>query len=65
MKIKVYRVELRKPWIWKDFYYVNAPSKRIARWCGANLFNNNFPVCFTAKSVKATRYTEKRGKDNE
>lgn len=32
MKVKVYKVSLKEdPNIW---YFVDAPSKRIAKWCG-------------------------------
>ena len=50
MKVKVYRV------VPKEnpnciFYMVDAPSKRIAKWCGANLFNNEY-IDFNFLSAK-------------
>ena len=55
MKVKVYKV-----WV-KDHpsicYYVDAPSKRIAKWCGANLYNNEYAVFATAKNIKVERFT--------
>lgn len=61
MKVKIYKVELRKTGIIDNFFYVDAPSKRIARWCGANLFSNIYPLCLTARSIKATKYKESEG----
>jgi hypothetical protein len=54
MKIKVYKV-----WV-KDYpdnwYLVDAPSKRVAKWCGANLHNNTYmPANKVAKDVIAKR----------
>ena len=47
MKVKVYRV-----WINNEWYFVDAPNKRIAKWCAANLYNNNYADFKTAKDVK-------------
>ena len=54
MKVKVYRVSLKEdPNIW---YFVDAPSKRIAKWCGANLYNNEYTAFKTAKDIKVERF---------
>lgn len=54
MKLKVYKV-----WVKGDpdnWYLVDAPSKRIAKWCGANLHNNTYmPADKVAKDVIAKR----------
>jgi hypothetical protein len=55
MKVKVYRVSLKEdPSIW---YLVDAPSKQIAKWCGAALFNNEYMGFRTHKDMKAERFT--------
>lgn len=55
MRIKVYKVWLKdRPDIW---YYVDAPSKRIAKWSGANLANNEYTSFFTNKDMKVERFT--------
>lgn len=54
MKVKVYRV-----WPKNDpskYYFVDAPSKRIARWCGANLLNNEYACFQTAKDMVVELY---------
>lgn len=54
MKIKVYKVIVKdNPNIW---YLVDAPSKRIAKWCGAALYNNEYMTFLSAKDMKATRF---------
>ena len=56
MKIKSYRVYPKNdPSLW---YTVEATSKRIARWCGANIINNNFHCFLTAKDIVAVREIE-------
>ena len=55
MKVKQYHVEP------KDnpkgiFYMVDAPNKRIAKWCGANLFNNEYAAFLSAKDMTAKRF---------
>ena len=53
--VKVYKVSLKNnPRI---SYYVDAPSKRIARWCGAALFNNEHSGFKTDKDMKAEKFT--------
>lgn len=53
-KIKVYRVYPKdKPELW---YLVDAPSKRIAKWCGAAILNNTYFTFLAAKDVVAERW---------
>lgn len=61
MKVKVYKVTLRHKNQGNDTYYVDAPNKYIAKWCGANLFNHEFMAFVTAKDMKAKRFKLKGG----
>ena len=66
MKIKVYRVVPKQNQ--NDiFYMVDAPSKRIAKWCGANLYNSDFFGCLSDKDMIAERFrvTEEKIKELE
>lgn len=55
MKTKVYKVwPKNNP---ENFYMVDAPCAFIARWCGANLVNNDYAVFLSAKDMKAERFT--------
>lgn len=57
MKVKVYKVSLKKdPSIW---YFIDAPSKRVARWCGAALYNNEYAGFRTNKDMKVERFKYK------
>lgn len=47
MKIKVYKV-----WIKNEWYLVDAPNRRIAKWCAANLYNNHYVAFARAKDVE-------------
>lgn len=60
MKVKVYRVVQKKNQN-GVFYMVDAPSKRIAKWCGANLFNNEYIDFLSAKDMIAERFEVKGG----
>lgn len=54
MKVKVYKVSLKEnPNI---YYFVDAPSKRVAKWCGAALCNNEYTGFFTNKDIKVERF---------
>lgn len=54
MKVKVYKVSLKEdPNI---RYYVDAPSKRIAKWCGAACYNNEYMGFRTHKDMKVERF---------
>ena len=60
MKVKVYKVVPKKNT--KDvFYMVDAPNERIAKWCGANLFNNEYIAFLSAKDMVAERFKMNRG----
>ena len=62
MKVKVYRVAPKEnP---NGIYYmVDAPNKRIAKWCGANLFNNEYIDFLSAKDMIAERFRVKGGEE--
>ena len=52
MKVKTYKV-----WIKNQWYFVDAPNKRIAKWCAANLYDSEYFAFSTAKDVdKIERY---------
>ena len=55
MKVKVYRV-FPKHNSSEIFYMVDAPNKRIARWCGANLYNNEYFTFLSDKDMIAERF---------
>jgi hypothetical protein len=38
------------------WYLVDAPSKRIAKWCGAAILNNTYANFLTAKNMVAERF---------
>ena len=53
MRVKVYKV-----WPKNNtdlYYYVDAPSKRVARWCGAAVINNDYASFLTAKDIAVER----------
>lgn len=53
-KVKVYKVYPKNnPDLW---YLVDAPSKRIAKWCGAGILNNTYAGFLAAKDMKAERF---------
>lgn len=54
VKIKVYRVwPKNSP---DNYYMVDAPNSYIAKWCGANLFNNEYATFLSAKDMKVERF---------
>ena len=56
MKVKVYRVwPKNNPDLW---YLVDAPSKRIAKWCGTAIANNEHVTFLKAKDMVARRFKE-------
>ncbi|MEE1302259.1 MAG: hypothetical protein UHD64_05685 [Bacteroidales bacterium] len=59
MKVKVYRVSPKNPITDYPFYMVDAPNKHIAKWCGANLYNNEHMSFLSAKDMKVERYRYK------
>ena len=58
MRIKVYKVypKGRDPYDNTCWYYVDAPSKRIAKWCGAACFNNDYAAFLRASDMIAERF---------
>ena len=55
-KIKVYKVwPKNNPDLW---YLVDAPTKRIAKWCGTAIMNTNYCVTLVAKDMMAERHKE-------
>jgi hypothetical protein len=46
--IVVLKSDPTTPW-----YSVDAPSKRVARWCALNMFQNEYTGCVTIKDFKA------------
>ena len=58
MKVKVYKVVPKKN-PKGIFYMVDAPNKKIAKWCGANLFNNEYIAFASAKDMVAKRFRVK------
>ena len=53
MKVKVYKVwPKNNPDL---YYYVDAPSKRVAKWCGAAIINNDYASCLTASDMLVER----------
>lgn len=59
MRVKEYEVTYKDDCGSTYTYWVEAPSKRIAKWCGANLFNNEYVDSLSAKDMKAKRFREK------
>ena len=56
MKVKVYKVYPKNnPDLW---YLVDAPTKRIAKWCAAAIINNDYATFLSAKDMKAERFKE-------
>ena len=54
MKVKVYKVYPKnKPELW---YLVDAPTKRIAKWCGTAILNNTYCNFLVAKDMVAERW---------
>lgn len=54
--IKVYRVTLKNPTFNNPFYMVDAPNEHIAKWCGANLYNNEFIAFMSAKDMNVEEF---------
>ena len=50
-KVKVYKVYPKDN---PDLYYmVDAPSRRVAKWCGAAIINNDYASFLSARDMKA------------
>ena len=54
MKVKTYVVRLKIDT--SIYYFADAPSKRIAKWCGAALYNNEYAAFATAKDMIVERF---------
>lgn len=52
----VYRVTLENPTKHSPMYMVDAPNEYIARWCGANLYNNEYIDFMSARDMKAEEF---------
>ena len=53
-KVKVYKVYPKNN---SDLWYlIDAPSKRIAKWCGAAILNNMYCNFLVAKDIVAKRF---------
>ena len=62
MKIKVYKVYPKNnPDLW---YLVDAPSKRIAKWCGTAILNNTYVTFLKCKDMVAERWKEGVASEN-
>ena len=54
MKVKVYKAYPKdNPDLW---YLVDAPTKRIAKWCGAAILNSTYCNFLAAKHMVAERF---------
>jgi hypothetical protein len=54
MKVKVYKVYPRNnPDL---YYYVDAPCKWVAKWCGAAIINNDYASFLTASDMSVERF---------
>ena len=67
MKVKVYKVYPKKQTGDEDtfWYYVDAPSKRIAKWCGAACYNNDYASFLRASDMGAERFRCMETNNNE
>jgi hypothetical protein len=50
-KVRVYKVYPKNNV--ELYYLVDAPSKRVAKWCGAAIANNEYACFLTAKDMVA------------
>ena len=56
-KVRVYKVYPKNnPDLW---YLVDAPTKRIARWCGTAILNNTYCMFLVAEDMIAERFKYK------
>jgi hypothetical protein len=59
MRVKEYEVSYKDDLGSTHTYWIEAPSKRIAKWCVAAIFNYNYFAFLTAKDIKAKRVRAK------
>ena len=64
MKVKVYKV-VPKHNSNGIFYMVDAPNRRIAKWCGANLYNHEYIDFLSDKDMVAERFRVTEAKIKE
>ena len=55
-EVRVYRVTLEDHTVDSPTYMVDAPNEYIARWCGANLYNNEYYTFLSASDMKAEEF---------
>lgn len=55
-EVRAYRVTLEDHTVDAPIYMVDAPNEYIARWCGANLYNNEYYAFMSAKDMKAEEF---------
>lgn len=58
MKVKMYKAIIRD-----TYYYVEAPNKRIARWCGYNMYTNEYAGVASIKEVSVELIGKENGDD--
>ena len=54
MKIKVYKVSLKRDP--NMHYFVDAPNKRVAKWCGAAIHNHEHATFLAAKDMNVEKF---------
>ena len=64
MKVKVYRV-VPKHNSNEISYMVEAPNKRMAKWCGAKFYNNDYSAFLSDKDMIAKRFRVTEAKIEE
>lgn len=64
MKVKVYRVVPKRNSS-GIYYVIDAPNKRIAKWCGANLYNHEYVDFLSDKDMVAERFRVTEAKIEE
>lgn len=64
MKVKVYKVVPKKNPS-EVSYMVEAPNKRIAKWCGANFYNNDYFDFLSDKDMIAERFIRPKRNQKE
>ncbi len=54
MRVKVFRVwPKNNPSL---YFLVDAPNKRIAKWCGANIVNQQYITFLSAKDMAVAKF---------
>lgn len=55
-QINVYKVTPKNPTVDDPYYMVDAPNEYIAKWCGANLYNNEFIAFKSEKDMNVEEF---------